>query len=269
MIASEEDPFAEDVSGPCPDGRGVTLADFVAYLPSHVYIFTPCRETWIGVSVNARLPRVPVLDKGGRPKRDANGKVVTVLPTTWLDRNRAVVQMTWCPGLPMLIQNRLVVDGGWIERPDVTCFNHYRPPRLKLGDAGKDHVHKIYPDDAEHAIKWLAHRVQRPQEKINHALVLGGEQGIGKDTLLEPVKYAVGPWNFREVIPANLLGRFNSFTKAVILRVNEARDLGDAERVNRFTSTTIPRSTPLPRPTCCGSTRSTCGNTTSSTSSAS
>ena len=34
--------------------------------------------------------------------------------------------------------------------------------------------------------------------------------------------------------PANLLGRFNNFAKAVILRVNEARDLGDAERVNRF-----------------------------------
>ena len=29
-----------------------------------------------------------------------------------------------------------------------------------------------------HVIKWLAHRVQRPQEKINHALVLGGNQGI-------------------------------------------------------------------------------------------
>jgi hypothetical protein len=66
-------------------------------------------------------------------------------------------------------------------------------------------------------------------------LVMGGEQGIGKDTLLEPVKQAVGPWNFREVIPANLLGRFNSFLKVVILRVNEGRDLGEAERINRFT----------------------------------
>jgi len=134
----------------------------------------------------------------------------------------------------------LVVDGGWIERKDVTCFNHYRPPRIQAGDAVKagpwvDHVRKIYPDDFNHIIMWLAHRVQRPREKINHALVLGGLQGIGKDTLLEPVKQAVGPWNFRDVIPANLLGRFNSFCKAVILRVNEARDLGDAERVNRFT----------------------------------
>ena len=69
-----------------------------------------------------------------------------------------------------------------------------------------------------------AHRVQRPQEKINHALVLGGAQGIGKDTLLEPVKYAVGSWNFREVSPQQAMGRFNGFLKAVILRVSEARD---------------------------------------------
>jgi hypothetical protein len=235
-----DDAFDEEVSDPCPEGRGVTIDDFVAYLPSHVYIFTPCREVWTGVSVNARLPRVPVLTKGGQTKRDKNNNPVTMLPTTWLDRNRAAVQMTWCPGYPMLINDRLVVDGGWIERPDVLCFNHYRPPRIRPGDASKagpwlDHLRKIYPNDADHISKWLTHRVQRPQEKINHGLVLGGPQGIGKDTLLEPVKYAVGPWNFREVIPANLLGRFNSFVKAVILRVNEGRDLGEAERVNRFT----------------------------------
>jgi hypothetical protein len=234
-----DDLFDENIADPCPEGRGISIDDFVAYLPSHVYIFTPCREVWTGVSINARLPRVPVLTKAGRPKLKS-GNPVSVLPTTWLDRNRAVVQMTWCPGYPMLIENRLVVDGGWIDRPDVVCFNHYRPPRIKPGnasDAGPwlDHLRKIYPEDAGHILNWSAHRVQQPQEKINHALVLGGLQGIGKDTLLEPVKYAVGPWNFREVIPAHLLGRFNSFVKAVILRVNEGRDLGEADRVNRFT----------------------------------
>ena len=140
-------------------------------------------------SVNSRLPPVPVLDKHGHPKR-VKGKLVTISPSRWLDQNRPVEQMTWCPGFPMLIKDRLVVDGGWIERPEVTCFNHYRPPRIELGDASKagpwlDHVRKIYPEDADHTITWLAHRVQRPQEKINHALVLGGLQGIGKDTLLE------------------------------------------------------------------------------------
>jgi hypothetical protein len=73
--------------------------------------------------------------------------------------------------------------------------------------------------------------VQCPEDKINHAIVLGGPQGIGKDTLLEPLKHAVGPWNFLEVSPQHMLGRFNGFLKSVILRVSEARDLGD---VNRF-----------------------------------
>jgi hypothetical protein len=72
--------------------------------------------------------------------------------------------------------------------------------------------------------------VQRPHEKINHALVLGGKQGIGKDTMLEPVKHAIGSWNFAEVSPLNLLGNFNGFLKSVVLRVSEARNLGDVDR---------------------------------------
>jgi hypothetical protein len=66
--------------------------------------------------------------------------------------------------------------------------------------------------------------------KINHALVLGGAQGIGKDTLLDPVKQAIGPWNFIETSPQQMLGRFNGFLKSVILRISEARDLGDIDR---------------------------------------
>ena len=76
--------------------------------------------------------------------------------------------------------------------------------------------------------------MQRPQEKTNHAIVLGGLQGIGKDTLLEPVKAAVGPWNFIEISPTHLLGRFNGFVKSVILRVSEARDLGDHDRFTLY-----------------------------------
>ena len=158
--------------------------------------------------------------------------------------------MTWCPGLPMLIPNRLVSDGGWMEREGVTCFNLYRPPRIKPGDATKagpwiEHVHKVFDaDDANHIIKWLAHRVQRPGEKINHGLMLGGAMGIGKDTLLEPVKMAVGPWNFHEISPAHLLGRFNGFAKSVILRVNEARDLGEFNRFGFYDHTKIYTAAP-------------------------
>ena len=242
-----EDDFLEEILEAAPDGCGVSIDDFVAFMPSHVYIFTPCREPWTGTSLDSRLPRVQVCDARGRPKRK-NGKPVTLSPTRWLDQNRSVEQMTWAPGLPMLIKDRLVVDGGWIERPEVTCLNLYRPPRIELGDADKagpwvDHVHEVYAD-AAHIVSWLAHRVQRPFEKINHALVLGGAQGIGKDTLLEPVKHAVGAWNFHDVSPTHLLGRFNSFAKSVVLRVNEARDLGEVDRFSFYDRTKIYTAVP-------------------------
>jgi Family of unknown function (DUF5906) len=201
-------------------------------------------------SVNARLPRMSVLDPHGQPVRNVKREVITISPTHWLDQNRPVEQMTWCPGLPMLITNRRAVLGGWIERPDVTCFNLYRPPRLELGDASQagpwlEHLHAVFnPDDATHILRWLAHRVQLPGQKINHALVLGGPQGIGKDTLLEPVKHAVGPWNFQEVSPVHLLGRFNGFVKPVILRVSEARDLGEINRFSFYDHTKVYTAAP-------------------------
>jgi hypothetical protein len=89
---------------------------------------------------------------------------------------------------------------------------------------------KVFPNEADHIVFWLAHRVQRAYEKINHALVFGGPPGIGKDTILEPVKQAIGPWNFAEVSPADVLGTFTEFRRSVILRISEARDLGEFDR---------------------------------------
>jgi hypothetical protein len=170
---------------------------------------------------------------------DAEGKLVKLKPTAWLDRHRAIETMTWAPGLPVEIRDRLIADGGWTEKAGCTTFNLYRPPQQRPGDPNQagpwlDHIHHVFPDDADHLIAWLAHRVQSPGEKVNHALVLVGPQGIGKDSLLEPVKAAIGPWNFAEVSPEHLLGRFNGFIKSVILRVSEARDLGDVDRYSFY-----------------------------------
>ena len=92
----------------------------------------------------------------------------------------------------------------------------------------------LYPHDKDHTVRWLAQRVQRPDVKINHALLIGGPQGIGKDTLLYPVKYAVGQWNVAEILPPALLGRFNGFVKSVILCINEVHDLGDLDRYSLY-----------------------------------
>jgi hypothetical protein len=214
---------------------GVALTDFYAYMPGHQYIFAPTGEMWPASSVNARIPPVPLHDAARAPILDHHGEQIKLRASTWLDQNRPVEQMTWAPGLPQCIQGRLVSEGGWIERPNVGCFNLYRHSTIKLGDptvakSWIDHVWRVYPDDAEHIIKYCAHRAQRPEEKINHALFLGGVPGIGKDTLLEPVKRAVGPWNWSDISPRHIFEPYNDFARAVILRISEARDLGEATR---------------------------------------
>jgi len=207
-------------------GDKLRIIDFVAYMPNHSYIFVPTGETWVAASVNARVP--PIMGQAGK----------SMSATAWLDTYRAVEQMTWAPGEPSMIKGRLIADGGWKRHENCTVLNLYAEPTIARRpgpvDLWLNHIGVLYPSEADHIVAWLAHRVQRPQEKINHALVLGGDQGIGKDTILEPVKYAVGPWNFHEVSPQQLLGRFNGFVRSVILRVSEARDLGDSDRFSFY-----------------------------------
>jgi hypothetical protein len=211
----------------------VTMDDFVAHMPSHKYIFIPTREMWPATSVNSRVAPVPI------PNHDEDEKQKVIPANAWLDQHKPVEQMTWAPGEPMEIKDRLVSEGGWFERPGATCFNLYRPPTIVHGDPNDvamwlDHIKKVYPSEVGHIVNYCAHRVQRPQDKINHALFLGGEQGIGKDTILEPVKYAVGPWNFIEVTPQGMTGQFNGYLKSVILRISEARDLGEVNRYSFY-----------------------------------
>lgn len=188
--------------------------EFYAVMPEHKYLFVPTRALWPSASVN------------GRYGEDTS---------QWLDSHRAVEALTWAPGEPLIIEDRLICDGDWIDRPDSRTINLYRPPSIGPGNPDKagrwlKHACKIYPDGFKHLVAYLAHRVQHPSEKINHAVVLGGVPGIGKDTILEPVKHAVGPWNFAEVAPRQVMGRFNGFLKSVIIRISEARDLGEFDR---------------------------------------
>ena len=163
-------------------------------------------------------------------------------PSVWLDRHRAVEQMTWAPGEPQTILGRLASEGGWIDRPGVATFNLYRPPVRAAGQlppsgaldrAGAADL----PDNAGHIIAFCAHRVQFPAVKINHGLVLTGSPGIGKDTILEPLKLGVGPWNFKEVSPPDITTPYNDYMRGVVLRISEARDLGEINRYAFYEST--------------------------------
>lgn len=215
---------------------GIKKENFWAYMPSHSYLFVPTGGMWPAGSVNSRIGRVPMFNADGSPKMAVNkkgeptGEQETVAASQWLDWKRPIEQATWAPGEDIVIRDRYIKDGGWFEHIGGTVYNQYQPPTIGRGDPTRaqrwiDHVTHVYPDDAGHLIRWMAQRVQNPAIKINHSIVLGGEPGIGKDTLLAPLKQAVGPWNFGEIDPNNLLGRFNGFAKSVVLRISEARDM--------------------------------------------
>lgn len=220
---SADDYIEVDAAPEAREGEFAKLTDFFAYMPAHSYIFIPTRDLWPASSVNARVFPRPML----------NGKPVQ--PASWLDLNRPVEQMTWDPNEPLLIKDRVMQISGYAQHQGASIFNLYRPPEPQDGDTSKAgpwlaHLRKIYPNDADHVVNYLAFKVQHPGVKINHAIVLGGSQGIGKDTLLAPVVVAVGPWNCQDISPTQMLGRFNGWAKTVLLRISEARDLGDVDR---------------------------------------
>jgi hypothetical protein len=224
--------------------RDLSLGDFVAHMPTHEFIFKPTGDLWPASSVDARAPPIEVMDSDGNPVLDLSGEPKLELASEWLSTHAPVEQMVWAPGEPQIIVGKLLVVGGWIDRPGSAAFNIYipAPPLLPGADAAKagpwlDHVAKIYPHDHGRIIRFLAHRKQRPQEKINHCLVLGGAPGIGKDTLLEPAKRAVGPWNFQEVSPQQTMGAFNSYLMSVVLRISEVKDMGEFDRFKFYSHT--------------------------------
>jgi hypothetical protein len=162
--------------------------------------------------------------------------------STWLDRNDAVEERTWAPGEPQIIENRLVAEGGFFAKKGARVFNLYRAPAIihVINDDvsfWQSHLQQLWPEEADHIERWFAHRVQRPGEKINHCLLLTGEQGIGKDAIIEPLKRAIGAWNFAEISPQALLGSFNEFVRSVVLRISEIKDLGEIIRFSFYEAT--------------------------------
>jgi hypothetical protein len=220
-----------------PALQGVTLADFYSS-PTLGIIFVPLRTVWPAESVDARIPWV------GKTK-----------PSKWLARNRSVEAAIWSPGDPMIIKDRLMDGDEWVDRPGCYSFNLYRAPTHPSGNPAHAEpwvqlLRYVYPGDADHFLKWFAHRRQFPGVKPNHGLVMGGAFGIGKDSILEPLVAAVGSSNFREATPASLIGRFNPFVKGVILRVSEAHDQGDLTRYQFYDRTKIYLAAPPKTLTC-------------------
>ena len=140
--------------------------------------------------------------------------------------NARVLQgITYAAGDSVLVsKDGLVYGNRWRDaRPDVsgTCPGDVTP--------WLDHVALLVPDEVErrHVLDVMAFKVQNPRVKINHAVLHGGDEGCGKDTMWAPFIWAVcGPdlQNRGLIDNDGLSSRWGYQLESEILLLNELKE---------------------------------------------
>ena len=175
--------------------------------------------------------------------RVGTGKAVKeISPSAWIARHSPVEGMTWDPAAGEIIADKLYLERGIVPRRGVRVYNLFKGPPLLVGDVGRaaawvDHLRKVYPEYWQHIADYLAHLFQKVGVKINHCLVLGGKQGIGKDSILVPVVAGLGAWNCAEIAPDVLFKDFNEYVRSLFIRISEARDASEVDRYQFYERT--------------------------------
>lgn len=176
--------------------------------------------------------RIPPTDKGSSP-----WKLFKESPI----RRQSFVNLTFRPGAGRIVEEDL---------PDLSgpCFNVWRAPKMRRPLPDKVTAEEIEPfldlaahvvpiaEERAHVLDWMAFTAQQPGQKINHALVLGSRvEGIGKDTLFEPLRQAIGRTYTREIGPQHLSAQFNAWALgAKLVIVQEMHNFERKETMNRL-----------------------------------
>lgn len=126
-----------------------------------------------------------------------------------------------------------------VSRAGYVYGNRWRNarPEGRAGDVTPwlTHLERMVPDSIEraHVINVMAHKVQRPHVKINHAVLHAGKPGAGKDTLWAPLLWAVGgPTNVNVSLVRNeeLTSQWGYTLEAEIMVINELRQAEAKDR---------------------------------------
>lgn len=194
-----------------------------------------------GKSVDGTIPRErwPTIT-------NAKGKVILQKPSIAINdvlTGLTVEGSTWWPGESQFLENKMVTDSGVLEIKGAITYNTYVPPnrskikaKMSKPTLWLKHVKKLWPAKAEHEafFDFAAHMVQRPDEKVNHGLVVAGAQGIGKDTAMQPLRIGVGEYNAKEIDPDAVTGQYSGHLKAVLLVINEVRPHDEDHKSSNF-----------------------------------
>jgi len=108
-----------------------------------------------------------------------------------------------------------------VRRGGAVLWNIWFKPDVEIPDKATDddiqlwleHLGYLYPDSQEqaHILDWMAHTLQHPEIKINHALLIAGTMRVGKDLLLNPLRYGLGEANVSEPPAGELKESFTDY----------------------------------------------------------
>jgi hypothetical protein len=162
--------------------------------------------------------------------RSIHGKKNKIEASICFDENRqemgarALVGITYAAGEGVLVARDGDVYGNrWRDaRPVVSRAAGNVRPWL-------DHCEALIPEasEREHVLDVMAYKLQHPEVKINHAVLHGGDQGCGKDTLWAPFIWAVcGPQLKNRGLLDNdtLGGQWGYALESEILILNELKE---------------------------------------------
>jgi hypothetical protein len=108
------------------------------------------------------------------------------------------------------------------------------PPTIFL-----DHVDYLFDGNREaidHALDYIAHLVQRPAERVSHALLITSKaKGIGKSTFGGIVRRLVGEQNSRVVQTKDLKAQFDGWLVGKLaIQVDEVYEAGNWDLANKL-----------------------------------
>jgi hypothetical protein len=134
-----------------------------------------------------------------------------------------VREITYAPGEALLLPT---------SDPDLPVFNRWRPTTHGNTPVSQaqvkpwlDHIEFVMGSipERDRFVKWGAFVAQHPEHKPNWHFLVMAVQGLGKDTLVQPVKLAVGDGNWQECLIYKLSEQFNEKVETKFLIIGETR----------------------------------------------
>ena len=185
-----------------------------------------------------RIPPRRAVSPQGKPTKTSAWTVFKDAPKT---QRKSFLNLTFRPGAPRVVEENL---------PDLQgpCLNIWREPARKHAIPDRVEDTDVQPwlglaafvapieAEREHMFDWMACTVQRQNTKLNQALVLGSRnEGIGKDSLLEPLRALIGRQYVKEIGPHHLTSAFNPWAVgAKLVIVQEMHNFERRETMNRL-----------------------------------